>query len=157
MAKKSTSEKMKSVFHYEDTEIPNAEEIQRQVDQELAREGKETLLKPRKKKVEKEPVEVESVPEQKQLQRVPEYSARLFEPVQYADGEPIAQALISGQSAYISLEQLDNQHASRLIDFLTGVVYGINGDIARVGATMFLCTPNGIEMTEDMKSRFTNE
>ena len=145
---------MRRVFHYEETDIPDVEEIQRQVDEEMAREEGRPVLNREKRQTKKE-VTMARPTEAKR--RTMAHSTRLFEPVQYADGEAIASALIQGQSVYVSLKQLDNQHANRLIDFLTGVVYGIDGDITRVGATMFLCTPPGIVVTEDMKKRFERE
>ncbi|MBC8923042.1 cell division protein SepF, partial [Escherichia coli] len=34
----------------------------------------------------------------------------------------------------------------RIVDFLSGTVYALGGDIQRVGNNIFLCTPDNVEV-----------
>jgi cell division inhibitor SepF len=47
--------------------------------------------------------------------------------------------------------------ARRVVDFLTGAVFMIDGDIKRVGNEMFLCTPTNVEITNSTLSSMVDE
>ena len=40
----------------------------------------------------------------------------------------------------------DSHLAKRVVDFLSGVIYAIEGDIQRIGPKIFLCTPRNISV-----------
>ena len=46
----------------------------------------------------------------------------------------------------MNLQRIDKISAKRIIDFLSGTVYAIGGDIQRVGTDIFLCTPDNVEV-----------
>ena len=48
----------------------------------------------------------------------------------------------------MNLQRIDKISAKRIIDFLSGTVYAIGGDIQRVGTDIFLCTPDNVEVEE---------
>ena len=66
----------------------------------------------------------------------------LFEPRVFSDAKQIASRLLDGQAAIINFERMDDQQSRRIVDFLSGVTYAINGDIKRIGEQIFLCTPS---------------
>ena len=78
---------------------------------------------------------------------------RIFEPKTYQDTQNIAEALCVGQVVYVSLVKLTNIEANRVVDFLTGVVYGLAGDIERLDKEIFICTPTNIEITDEMRKK----
>lgn len=75
---------------------------------------------------------------------------RLFNPREYKDTKDIANALVNGQIAYVYLTKLSKHEAGRIVDFLTGVAYGVNGDIQRINGELFIVTPADIEITNDL-------
>ena len=66
----------------------------------------------------------------------------LFEPRVFSDAKQIASRLLNGQAAIINFERMDNQQSRRIVDFLSGVTYAIDGDIKRIGEQIFLYTPS---------------
>ena len=46
----------------------------------------------------------------------------------------------------MNLQRIDKLSAKRIIDFLSGTVYAIGGDIQKVGSDIFLCTPDNVEV-----------
>ena len=82
---------------------------------------------------------------------------QLYEPLSYEDAKMIATSLFNQQVVIVKLTQLSTMQANRLIDFLTGVVYGIDGDIARIASESFICTPEQIELSEELLNRFNKE
>lgn len=68
----------------------------------------------------------------------------LFEPKTYSDAQEIADYLKQRRATIVNLHRLDKAQAKRVVDFLTGVIYAIEGDIQRIGPMIFLCTPKNI-------------
>ncbi|MCL2560529.1 MAG: cell division protein SepF [Turicibacter sp.] len=67
------------------------------------------------------------------------------EPKQYSDAQNIADCLKESLPVFVNLQRLDKGEGRRVIDFLSGTIYAIDGDIQRVGNDLFLCTPNTVE------------
>lgn len=70
----------------------------------------------------------------------------LFEPRVFSDTQDIADELKNRRATLVNLQCIDKVSAKRIIDFLSGTVYAIGGDIQRVGADIFLCTPDNVEV-----------
>ncbi|MCG3401404.1 cell division protein SepF [Staphylococcus massiliensis] len=84
---------------------------------------------------------------QDQYQNVQESSKMcLFEPRVFSDTQDIADELKNRRATLVNLQRIDNVSAKRIIDFLSGTVYAIGGDIQRVGQDIFLCTPDNVEV-----------
>lgn len=83
----------------------------------------------------------------------------LFEPRVFAETQDIADELKSNRAALVNLTKIDSVPKKRIVDFLSGTVYALEGDIQKVGADIFLCTPNsfGVEGEISDKEEFFNE
>ncbi|MGL4335653.1 MAG: cell division protein SepF [Turicibacter sp.] len=67
------------------------------------------------------------------------------EPNEYSDAQDIADCLKENYPVFINLQRLEKAQAKRVVDFLSGTIYAIDGDIKRVGTNLFLCTPRNVE------------
>lgn len=65
----------------------------------------------------------------------------LFEPRSFEEAEEIATHLKNRRTAVVNLHRLPRDFAQRTIDFLTGVVYALDGTIQKVGHNVILCSP----------------
>ncbi len=74
-------------------------------------------------------------------------SIALFEPSAFDEATAIADALKKGSVATVNLHRLSKEYAQRTIDFLTGVVYAMDGRIEKVGHNLILCSPNRVKVT----------
>lgn len=70
----------------------------------------------------------------------------LFEPRSYEETQEIADHLRSRRPVIVNLQRLSSDSARRVVDFLSGCVYALNGDIKKIGASIFLCTPENIDI-----------
>lgn len=68
----------------------------------------------------------------------------LFEPRAYRESQEIANHLKQKKAAVINLHRINRETCKRVIDFLSGVIYAIDGDIQQIGPSIFLCTPKNI-------------
>lgn len=48
------------------------------------------------------------------------------------------------ESCCCYLHRLQKEQSKRVVDFLSGVIFAIEGDIQRIGPRIFLCTPKNI-------------
>ncbi|MFC6171754.1 cell division protein SepF [Loigolactobacillus jiayinensis] len=70
----------------------------------------------------------------------------IFEPRLYSDVKEAASHLLNSRAVVLSFKRIDQAQAKRIVDFLTGTVFAINGDIERIGDEIFLCTPANFEI-----------
>ena len=68
----------------------------------------------------------------------------LFEPRAYGECQEIATYLKQKKATVVNLHRLNINLSKRVIDFLTGVIFAIDGDIQKIGPNIFLCTPRNI-------------
>lgn len=70
----------------------------------------------------------------------------LFEPFSYTEAQDIGDCLKNKRAAVVNLQRIDKVQGKRIIDFLSGVIFALNGDIKQVGSNIFLCTPDNVEV-----------
>lgn len=68
----------------------------------------------------------------------------LFEPRSFEESEEVARYLKDKRAAVVNLHRLQRDYAQRTIDFLTGVVFALDGSIQKIGHNVILCTPKTI-------------
>ncbi|MFE4521344.1 cell division protein SepF [Cytobacillus firmus] len=98
------------------------------------------------------PVQKQQQPVQKQnivsLQSVQKSSkVVLVEPRVYAEAQDIADQLKNRRAVVVNLQRIEKDQAKRIVDFLSGTVYAIGGDIQKIGTDIFLCTPDNVEVS----------
>ena len=83
----------------------------------------------------------------------------LFEPRAFAERQDIANYLKQKKAAVINLHRLQKEQSKRVVDFLSGVIFAIEGDIQRIGPRIFLCTPKniGVSGTIDLDEEDSEE
>lgn len=65
----------------------------------------------------------------------------LFEPRSFGEAEEVGQRLKEGRAVVVNLHKLDRDYSQRTIDFLTGVVFALDGKIQKIGQNVILCSP----------------
>ena len=70
----------------------------------------------------------------------------LLEPRAYSETQQIADELKKRNTVVVNLKRVTSDQAKRIIDFLSGTIYAIGGDLQKVGGGIFLCTPNNVKV-----------
>ncbi|MBB3127376.1 cell division inhibitor SepF [Paenibacillus rhizosphaerae] len=70
----------------------------------------------------------------------------LHEPHSYDEAQAIADHLRAHRTVVVNLQRVRSDQALRIIDFLSGTVYALNGGISKIGHNIFLCTPDTVEI-----------
>ncbi|MFJ8244062.1 cell division protein SepF [Peribacillus asahii] len=71
----------------------------------------------------------------------------LLEPRAYADAQEVADHLNNKRAVVVNLQRIQRDQGKRIVDFLSGTVYAINGDIQKIGTDIFLCTPANVDVS----------
>lgn len=74
----------------------------------------------------------------------------LVEPRAYSESQQIADYLKNRNTVVVNLKRVTSDQAKRLIDFLTGTIYAIGGDLQKLGNGIYLCTPNNVNVQGKM-------
>jgi len=77
----------------------------------------------------------------------------VIEPRSFDDAQQVANNLREKKPVVINFEKTEDDDAKRIIDFISGTTYALNGEIKKVGNKVFLCAPSNVNVsyTEDEK------
>ena len=70
----------------------------------------------------------------------------LFEPRAYSESSQIVDYLKNRNTVVVNLKRVTPDQAKRIIDFLTGGLYAMNGNLQKLGGGIFLCAPNNVNI-----------
>ncbi len=76
----------------------------------------------------------------------------LIEPRAYSESQTIADCLKERKAVVVNMKRVTPDQAKRIVDFLSGTLYAIGGDLQKLGNGIFLCTPNNIGVEGKMSS-----
>ena len=70
----------------------------------------------------------------------------LLEPRAYSESQQIADYLKGRTAVVVNLKRVTPDQAKRIVDFLSGTVYALGGDLQKIGGGIFLCTPKNVNV-----------
>ena len=82
----------------------------------------------------------------------------LIEPRAYSESQQIADHLKNRNSVVVNFKRVTSDQSKRILDFLSGTLYAIGGDLQKLGGGIYLCTPKNMSVQgkiteEDTKSK----
>ena len=84
----------------------------------------------------------------------------LLEPRAYSESQQIADYLKNRSAVVVNLKRVTPDQAKRIVDFLSGTIYAIGGDLQKLGGGIFLCTPNNVnvegKISDEVSSKRTS-
>lgn len=72
---------------------------------------------------------------------------KVIRPDSFKNVPQIADHLLSQRTVVLNLEATDKETARRLIDFLSGVAYSIDGSIKRIANNAYIITPANVDVS----------
>ena len=70
----------------------------------------------------------------------------LLEPRAFSESQQIADHLKNSNTVVVNMKRVTAEQAKRIIDFLSGTVYALGGDLQKIGTGIFLCTPKDVNV-----------
>ena len=81
----------------------------------------------------------------------------LVMPSSFNDAQEVGDKFREGYSVLMNLQSVDSDLARRLIDFSSGLAYGLSGSMQPVAEKVFLITPPGVQVSAEERRRFLEE
>lgn len=81
----------------------------------------------------------------------------IMQPDSFDDARDVCDHLKNKKPVVVNLENLSKETAQRVVDFLSGSVYGLDGDIQKVSAGIFLIAPNNVDIMGEFKDELKSK
>lgn len=75
-------------------------------------------------------------------------------PKSFENVQEIADHMRDQRAVLLNFDNTDYESARRIVDFVSGVSYALDGTMKKIGQGVFLCTPHGMEVSYDVRSEF---
>jgi cell division inhibitor SepF len=76
----------------------------------------------------------------------------LFRAATFNDASKAADELRSKKQVILNMENVDKALSRRVVDFLTGCVYALDGEVRKVAQATYLFCPHGMEIIGDLEN-----
>ena len=76
----------------------------------------------------------------------------LFRPGSFNDTSKAADDLRNRKAVIVNMENVDKAMARRVVDFLSGCVYALDGDVKKIAQSAYLFCPHNMEIQGDLES-----
>lgn len=75
----------------------------------------------------------------------------VIKPTSFDDSREITETLLGGHTVVLNVEGLDSDVAQRIIDFISGSTFAIDGNLQKISHFIFIATPKSIEISGDFQ------
>jgi cell division inhibitor SepF len=87
------------------------------------------------------------------LQPVASAKPHVVAPTSFNHAQEVADKLKVNQPVIVNLQNVDRDLSRRIIDFASGLCYGVGGQMERVANQVFLLTPSNVEVSAEERRR----
>jgi len=86
-----------------------------------------------------------------------QFKVVVIQPQNIDDAQDICDHLKNKKPVVVNLELLEKEVAQRIIDFLCGAVYALDGSIHKISTMIFLVAPNNVDVLGDFADRLNDD
>jgi cell division inhibitor SepF len=84
----------------------------------------------------------------------PSYNIVTLHPRSYSEARQMAEHYRQGNPVIINLDDMDESERKRLVDFASGLAFGLQGGIERIASRVFLISPANVTVRTEDKAAF---
>ena len=81
----------------------------------------------------------------------------IMKPRSFDEATQICEILLEGRACVVNLEGLDTDEAQRIMDFVSGCIFAIEGKLHRIAKYIFIFAPEHIDLSGDNLDMIANE
>ena len=82
----------------------------------------------------------------------PKQDIVLFRPGSFNDTSKAADDLRNRKAVIVNMENVDKAMARRVVDFLSGCVYALDGDVKKIAQSAYLFCPHNMDIVGDLET-----
>ncbi|CAB4366703.1 unannotated protein [freshwater metagenome] len=80
------------------------------------------------------------------------YNIITLQPRSYSEARKVGEFYREGNPVIINLDDMEEGERKRLVDFASGLVFGLNGRIERISLKVFLLSPANVNVSNEDKT-----
>ena len=73
----------------------------------------------------------------------------IVKPSSFEDSQEVCDILLDGRACVVNLEGFDADDAQRIMDFISGCIFAIDGKLHRISKYIFIFAPSNIDISGD--------
>lgn len=73
----------------------------------------------------------------------------IVKPAAFEDAQDVCNIILSGRAAVVNLEGFDADEAQRIMDFISGCIFAVNGKLHRISKFIFIFSPENVDISGD--------
>ena len=81
----------------------------------------------------------------------------VIKPQDFNEAQTVTNFLKEGKTIVLNMEGMDLSLAQRIIDFIGGACYALDGSLQAISNNIFIAAPQDIEVTGDLRDEILNE
>ena len=81
----------------------------------------------------------------------------VMEPRSFEEAQNIADQLKSHRPVIVNLENAEKELAKRMVDFISGTTYALNGNMQKIGNGIFLFVPVNVDISGEMRGEYSEK
>ncbi len=83
-------------------------------------------------------------------------TVRVIKPQEFDEAQKVTDYLKEGDSIIINMEGIEVHAAQRIIDFIGGACYALDGSLQAISSNIFIAAPQSIDVTGDLREEILN-
>jgi cell division inhibitor SepF len=80
------------------------------------------------------------------------YNIMTLQPRSYSEARKVGEYFREGNPVIINLDDMEESERKRLVDFASGLVFGLNGRIERIRLKVFVLSPANVNVSNEEKT-----
>ena len=81
----------------------------------------------------------------------------VIKPQEFNEAQRVTDFLKEGKTIVINMEGIEVHAAQRIIDFIGGSCYALDGSLQAISANIFIAAPHNIDVTGDLRGEIMND
>ena len=81
----------------------------------------------------------------------------VIKPQDFGEAQRVTDYLKEGKTIVINMEGIEVHVAQRIIDFIGGACYALDGSLQAISANIFIAAPHNIDVSGDLRGELMNE
>lgn len=81
----------------------------------------------------------------------------VIKPQDFGEAQRVTDYLKEGKTIVINMEGIEPHVAQRIIDFIGGACYALDGSLQAISANIFIAAPHNIDVSGDLRGELMNE
>ncbi|TYQ15776.1 UNVERIFIED_CONTAM: cell division inhibitor SepF [Acetivibrio alkalicellulosi] len=86
-----------------------------------------------------------------------QFKVMVMQPENFNDAKDVCDHLKNKKPIVVNLSSLEKDTAQRVVDFLSGSIYGLDGNIQKVSNDIFIVAPNNVDIMSHVKEEITSK